>query len=221
MVFTHVPLSKPLVELKAKTTSKGRNYTTPEGNVYPSITTILGFKEKPWLENWRNALGPDKAAKETQRCADRGTAVHELAEKYLNNEEGFLKGIAPEYIRGFNQLKFQLNKIDNIRIQEAPLFSDDMRIAGRVDCVGEYEKELSIIDFKTSNNDKDVDMVFDYFLQCTAYAIMWMQRTGEPIDNITVLMSVERGLVPLVFKDSVDKYVEPLLKRIHEYHRMH
>lgn len=218
-MFTHVGSPVELPTLKAVTSSNGKRvYTTPSGD-YPSITTMLGHKEKPWLEDWKNMLGKDKAAKETKRCADRGTAVHELAEKYLNNDQGFTKGYDQLHVRGFNQLKFKLNNINNIRLQEAALYSDVLQIAGRVDCIGEYNGVLSVIDFKTSNNNKDREMIEDYFLQCTAYAIMWHEMTGEAIENVTILMSVEKGMVPLVFQDSIDKYVAPLLKRIDQYYK--
>ena len=206
-------------ELVATTTPKGRTYRTPDGNEYPSITTMLGHKEKPHLVAWQQSLGTVKADKEKQRCADRGTAVHEMVEDYLNNVENPTKGRAADHVRGFNQLKFKLNKIDNIRMQEAGLYSDVLRLAGRVDCIGEYNGVLSVIDFKTSNNNKDVEMIEDYFLQATAYAIMWHELTSEAITDITILMSVEKGMVPLEFRDTIDKYVEPLLMRINEYYR--
>lgn len=221
-MFIHAPLENPLVDLKSITLPSGiRHYTTPEGNDYPSITTVLGHREKIWLKDWRESLGEEKADKETERCALRGTAVHELVEKYLNNEQDFTRGYKPEYVRGFNQLKPYLNKITNIRAQEVALHSDLLGIAGRCDCVGEFHKLMSIIDFKTSNNYKDREMIEDYYLQCTAYAIMWHERTGESIENIAILMNVERGMVPLVFKERIDKYVEPLLQRIDEYKKAH
>ena len=219
-MFIHTPPKIALPELRVEQSATGKRfYVTPEDNKYVSITTMLGAKEKPWLNDWKNMLGADKAAKETKRCADRGTAIHEMAEKYLDNEVGFTKPYAAEYVRGFNQLKMRLNRIDNIRLQEAALYSDALKLAGRVDCIGEYDGVLSIIDFKTSNNNKDKDMVFDYFLQCTAYAIMWHERTGEAIEDICVLMTVERGMAPLMFKEKIDKYVKPLLKRTNEYYK--
>ena len=216
-MFVHLDTPN-IPEIKAKTINGVRHYTTPEGLVYPSVTTVLGQKEKPWLENWRQMLGPQKAAKETKRCAERGNNIHELVERYLKNEdENFIREYNFEHVRGFNQLKMRLNKIDNIRAQELAIWSDQLKVAGRVDCVGEYDGVLSIIDFKTSNNNKTDEMVEDYFLQCTAYAIMWFERTGESIEDITILMSVEKGIVPLIFQDKIDKYVKPLLTRIKNY----
>lgn len=220
-MFNH--LEKPqLPDLQSKTTPSGvRHYTTPDGLVYPSITTVLGHKEKPWLKEWQKSLGVDKAKKEQQRCADRGTAIHEMAEKHLNNDENATKGYDVQHVKGFNQLRTRLGKIDNIRAQEIALWSDRLRIAGRVDCIAEYDGKLSIIDFKTSNNNKDRGMIEDYFLQTTAYAIMWHELTGEPIEQLVILMTVEKGMVPLKFVETIDKYVKPLVERIREYESAH
>lgn len=220
-MFIH--LSKyDLPDLKSHTTSSGkRHYVTPNGNKYPSITTMLGAKEKPWLEDWKKSLGEAFAKKETKRCSDRGTAVHLLAEKYLNNEEypKLLNGSDTRIQSDFKKLRLSLNKINNIYGQEIALYSDTLRLAGRVDCIGEYNGVPSIIDFKTSTANKTRAMIQDYFLQCTAYSIMWEELTGDAIENIVILMTVENGAVPLVFKEKIDKYIEPLIRRISEYNR--
>lgn len=221
MAFIYVAPQKELPNLKRETLATGkRHYITPDGNKYPSVTTVLGAKEKQAIVDWRNSLGQAKADKETQRAADRGSATHELIEKYLKNEPypDFTRGYKPEYVARFNQLKLRLNKINNIRAQEAALYSDTLKLAGTVDCVAEYEGRLAIVDFKTANNNKSKEMIEDYFLQCTAYAIMWHELTDEPIENITVLISVEKGMVPMVFNETIDKYVAPLLKRVNEYY---
>jgi CRISPR/Cas system-associated exonuclease Cas4 (RecB family) len=219
--FAHKPITNlPIVKVENNPGGK-RYYVTPEGNKYPSVTTMLGHKEKPWLNDWRNSLGVDKAAKETKRASERGDAIHKLIEIYLNNKLDYniTKVYDPEYIAGFNQVKLRLNTIDNIRAQEIPLYSDTLKVAGRIDCIAEYEGVLSVVDFKTSTNVKYEDMIQDYFLQTTAYAIMWHEITGEPIEDLVIIMSVEKGLVPLVFKDKIDKYVKPLLLRINDYYK--
>lgn len=215
-MFNH--LTQPnLKELETKQSASGKRfYKTPEGVWYPSITTILGIGEKEWLTDWRNMLGAKKADKETKRCAKRGSAIHELTEKYLNNETIDTSQYHHEYINDFNKLKMRLNKINNIRGQELALYSDQLKIAGRVDCVGEYDGILSIIDFKTSTNNKYKKWIFDYFLQTTAYAIMWHERTNEAIEDIVILMTVENGMMPMIFKEKIDEYVAPLIKRIRE-----
>lgn len=217
-MFVHKPIPN-IIELQNQTINGKRTYTTPEGNKYPSITTILGHKEKPWLNDWRNMLGPKKADKETKRCAERGSAVHELAEQYLKNNPDFEKGYDIKYRRLFNQMKLRINKISDIKAQEIALYSDTLKIAGRCDCIASYEGTPSIIDFKTSNNNKDDDMVYDYFLQCTAYSIMLEEQYNIVIDNIVVIIAVERGIMPLVFKENMNNYIEPLIERINNFYK--
>jgi genome maintenance exonuclease 1 len=218
-MFTHI--SNPqLVDLKVKEQGGQRWYQIPSGEWFPSITTVLSIKEKPWLANWKNMLG-NQAQKETDRCAERGTAVHKMAEHYLNNNAAPMKGFDLEHIKLFNQLKFHLNKLNNIRAQEVPLYSTDLRVAGRADCIAEYNGVLSIVDFKTSNNNKTKETIEDYFIQCTGYAIMYNELYQEPIENIVILMAVERGMVPLVFQEPIDAYVRPLIERINIFYEQH
>ena len=219
-MFTHLDTISP-VELKTIESSKGRLYITPEGNKYPSITTVLGSGDKPWLNDWRQSLGEAKADKEMKRAADRGTAVHLMIERLLNNEEEPTRDQKLEHIAEFNSLRLHLKKVNNILTQESALWSDMLRLAGRVDCIGEYQGVLSIIDFKTSTNDKTPAKIQDYFLQTSAYSLMFEERYGIQIDQVVIIMSVEKGVLPLVFKQRVEPYIEPLLHRINNYHTTH
>lgn len=221
MIFTHVdPPNLPALTRQDSISGK-RTYLTPEGNKYPSVTTLLGSGPKPWLEAWKNALGHDKAAAEVKRAGDRGTAVHKLIEGYLNNDPDYLGGFKPEYVKSFNQLKFYLNRIKNIRTQEIALYSDELKIAGTVDCIGEYAGKLCIIDFKTSTNMKTSSMVGDYRLQCTAYALCFFEQTGIFIEDYAILMAVEKGIVPLVFSGKVKNHIKELKDRVTAYYAAH
>lgn len=216
--FTTIGVPHDLGDISREMRGSQRWYRCPNGESYPSVTTVLGHGEKPWLDNWRNMLGDAKADREQKRASERGTAVHEMAEKYLLNDENPAKGYKAEHARLFNQLKMRLNKINNIRAQELFMYSKRLRLAGTVDCVGEYDGVLSVVDFKTSNNNKDEDMVYDYFLQCTAYAIMFFEHFGEPIEDIVVIAAVEKGMMPMIFKKKIDDYVQPLLDRINTFY---
>jgi genome maintenance exonuclease 1 len=215
-MFIHLNTITP-IELKTTEGPKGRFYVTPEGNKYPSVTTILGSGDKPWLADWRNSLGPVKADKEMKRATDRGSAVHLMIENFLNNNPEPSKGQHIDHIVEFNSVKLHLNKINNILTQETALWSDTLKAAGRVDCVGEYKNKLSIIDFKTSTNSKTGSKIEDYWLQVTAYALMFQERYNIQIDNAVIIMSVERG-VPLVFTKPIEPFIEPLIRRINTYH---
>lgn len=219
MTFTHVAGYTPL-QLKTTETGKGRFYTTPTGNKYASITTILGTEEKPGIAAWRESLGKKAADIETKRAADRGTYVHSAIECFLNNDPTYASHLETmlESKRMFFQMRSSLKKINNILMQEGALYSDTLRTAGRVDCVGEYNGKLAIIDFKSSTRIKTQSMIADYFLQTTAYALMFEEIYNVQIDDIVVLMGVEKGIGPLTFCQPVEPYIEPLLRRIDKYY---
>lgn len=214
--FTHVPIASDDLESYQK--HGLRFYQTPSGD-YPSITTILGgTADKTWLESWKTSLGEKKAAAETQRCADRGTAVHLLAEKYLQNDPNYDQKQRYENLKLFNQIKIPINKINNIIGQEIALYSDLLQVAGRCDVIAEYDGVLSIIDFKTSNGNKDNDKIEDYFLQCTAYSLMFEEMFGITIDQIVVIIAVEKGMSGQVFKKDRSAYISQLIKRAKKFH---
>ena len=218
LVYKHISPS-PVHELSAKMVGKQRWYKTPEGNFYPSITTVLGIKEKPALIAWRKSLGASKADAETARAAYRGEMVHLMCEKALMNNPNPTEGQKLEHIKLFTQLKFALKRIDNIRIQEKPVFSNLFEVAGRVDVVAEYEGVLSVIDFKTSNNNKSDEMVEDYFIQETFYALAYREVYGEKINRIVTIMAVENGGLPMIWRKSITPYLYPLEQRVNAFYQ--
>lgn len=214
----HIP-PQETYSLSAKMVGKQRWYTTPNGNLYPSITTVLGIVEKPEIVEWRKALGVKKADKETKRAADRGTALHNLVERILLNDEDVLEEQTLETIKLYNQIKHHLKRINNVHLLEGTLFSDLLEVAGRVDCIAEYDGVLSIIDFKTSTNNKTTQMVDDYFLQETFYALAYTELHGKSVNQIVTIMAVENGIAPLVWKKTIFPYVKPLQTRIEYFYQ--
>lgn len=205
--FTHLPIH--FTDLDAVTTYKGRYYTTPEGKRYPSVTTILGAHTQKGIQEWRNRVGHEAADKITRQAATRGTKFHNLAEKYLKNSYKTEKmGLLD--MEMFDMAIPYLERIDNIRTQEAALYSDYLRLAGRVDCIAEFDGKLSIIDFKTSRREKDPDHVEHYFMQAAAYAIMFEERTKIPISRLVLLIAVEDGFMQ-VLTGKRDHYASQLL----------
>jgi genome maintenance exonuclease 1 len=138
-------------------------------------------------------------------------------ESYIRGEEGFLDGVMPDMRQSFNDMKETLDLIDNIRYIESPLYSEKLGVAGRTDVIAEFGKTLSIIDFKTSRKEKKEEWIENYFEQCTAYALMYEELVGEPIDQIVILVSVDFMEHPQVFIRDKNQYIESLLEKIHLY----
>lgn len=205
--FNHVPVE--LQEINAKTTEKGRTYETPDGRSYPSVTTVLSQHTKQGIMEWRKRVGEEEANKISRQAATRGTKFHNLAEKYLKNID-IKENMSLLDQELFEMALPELHKIDNIRALEAPLYSDHLRLAGRVDCIAEYNGKLSIIDFKTSRREKEKEYIAHYFMQASAYAIMFEERTNIPISNLAIIIAVEDGFMQ-TFQAKRDDFVESLL----------
>ena len=218
--FNHVSVALP--PLETKTIDRKRYYITPEGEEYPSITTVLSSRDKKGLTEWRKRVGDEVANYVSGKAASRGTKVHHMCEDYLNNMatrfpskwEKHKKDFLPYCI--FTQLQEKaLQNIDNIYAQEAGLYSDKYKVAGRVDCVSEYNGVPSVIDFKTSTKERKDDWNENYYIQGSAYAEMFQERTGVVIDQVVILVVTEDGTVQEFVKckhDYLDALTETVTK---------
>ena len=220
-MFNHTPVDLPPV--KARNSDGVRLYETPEGNKYPSITTVLSIRNKKGLHEWRKRVGNEVANYVARTAASRGTKVHHMCEDYLNNIfldfpekwEKHKKDFLPYCL--FNQLKEQaLCNIDNIYAQEAGLYSDKYKVAGRVDCIAKYNGTPSIIDFKTSSKERNDDWNENYYIQGSAYAEMFGERTGIEVSQVVILVVTEDGTVQEFIKDK-HNYLDALVESVAEW----
>ena len=216
-MFIHLD-NVQLIDLHAETTDNGRLYVTPEGNKYPSVTTVIGAKSKKSILAWRKRVGEKEANRISSRAARRGTDLHLLNEDYLNNmfnEEKYKEKVLPLFM--FKHLKPFLNKINNIHVLEGALYSDKLKLAGRVDCIAEYENELAIIDFKSSTEPKKREWIENYVTQECAYAMMYYERTGIKVKKLVTLIACEDGEIQVFQEYDIMKYMKVLMEYIRAY----
>lgn len=190
-----------------------RYYKTPDG-IYPSVTTVTGWEKQKFFAEWRK-----NNPQESIRVCERGNKLHSIIENYLKNETIINESKTNED-ELFLSMKSHIDKINNIRALESPLYSKILGLAGRVDCIAEYNKELCVIDFKGSTRIKDKDDIENYFLQATAYALMWQERTGERCKKICLIIGTERGITQVFVENTID-YVKKLQKTISKYRKHH
>ena len=219
-MFNHVPVK--LQPITATNNNGVRLYNTPEGNKYPSITTVLSVRNKKGVMEWRKRVGNDVANHIARTAASRGTKVHHMCEDYLNNMETEWPKKWAEHKKNFlpyclfSQLKPVLANIDNIYSQEAGIYSDKYKIAGRVDCIAEYNGVLSIIDFKTSTKERKDEWNENYYIQGSAYAEMFSERTGIEISQIVILVVTGDGTVQEFIKEKYE-YLDALIETVTEW----
>jgi len=215
-LFIHEPIDLGYKDLVAVTEESGRKYATPKGS-YPSITTILSQLNKAAIDAWRERVGDEEANKISWQAAGRGTAVHAMCESYVNNDPDYAKGAMPNILHDFNRIKDILDqRIGIVYGQEVALYSDHLGVAGRVDCVAQFDGVLSIIDYKTSKKTKKKSWIEQYFMQECFYAIAWEERTGQPITQLVTIISVDNA-EPQVFIEHRDNWDKGLVQAIADY----
>lgn len=200
-------------------TPEARYYVTPDGNKYHSVTTFLGKLEKDdgWFSRWAEKLGGvDKAEAESARCADRGTGVHLALEHLLKNDPN--PEAAGDYKFMYRQIERVLRMhVDDIYALELPLWSNVMKLAGRVDCIAKYKGELAIIDFKTATKEKLAKFITNYFLQATCYSLMLEELYGLKAEKLVIIISVEKSTDAQVFVRDRRDYMPLLAEKIKEF----
>ena len=213
------------VEVEAVDRDGTRFYPIPGADkYYPSVTSITSFKNAQFFQKWRSRIGETEANRITARATQRGTAFHALSEEYFKGELNIDKYALennPLSVRMFQSAKSTLNRIDNIHCLETFLYSHYLGLAGRVDCIAEFDGELAVIDFKTSTKEKKENWIEHYFVQETAYAAMFLERSGLEVKKIVTLIATEDSTIQVFEKCNLDDYLQLLKSYIEEFVSYH
>ena len=216
-MFTHLDYLKEEVDLEAQNIEGTRFYRVPSGKLYPSITSVTSFYNRDVFIKWRKKVGEEEANRITKESTFRGTKYHDVVEYYIRN--GTIDGLdmLPSTKFLFLSSKENLDRIDNIHALEKSLYSDYLGLAGRVDCIAEFDGELAVIDFKTSTKIKPEKWIENYFVQETAYACMYFEMTGIPVKKLITIMVTENGECVIYEKRNKDYYIKLLTKYIGKF----
>jgi genome maintenance exonuclease 1 len=218
--FRHTFFKQP-PKLIQKSINGKRHYIDPTGSVLqkgvalPSVTTVLSALSEEGIKAWKNRVGEAEANKVSTRALANGNELHSIIENYLDNKP-ITEFKNETSLKLFDQAKEELHKINNIKAQEVQLYSQKIGVAGRVDCIAEYDGKLSVIDFKSARKKKQKSWIKSYFLQATCYALMYEELTGEGIDQIVILISAEDGTVQPFVEDK-EQYISVLEDVVYDY----
>ena len=214
-MFEHINNpQRVLPVLKRKNENGHRVYYDQDNNRYHSVTNVVGSVDQKGLEEWREKVGEKVADYVSIRSATTGTKVHKMVETYLANQRNTEENIFAK--AHFNNIEPLLANIDQIGGLETKLCSKKLGLAGTVDCIAQYKGVDSIIDFKTSSKKKKDEWIKKYFLQTTAYSIMWEELTGIKVTQIVILITGEDGSREEYIRNR-DDYVEELEEVIAKY----
>ena len=216
MIFEHCNYLGDL-ELPKKDNPGCRLYQLPNGDWVPSITSVTGFYNRDIFVRWRKKIGIEEANRITKKATARGTDFHEAAQAYLMNLEMDWEEFKPLTKFMFHHAAPYLDKINNIHAIERTLYSEYLGLAGRVDCIAEYEGELAVIDFKTSEKIKPEQWLENYFVQETFYAAAYYELTEIPVKKLITLMVTPGGEVKVFDKRNKGDYIKLLVRYIKEF----
>jgi genome maintenance exonuclease 1 len=193
----------PSVNMETIEKDGARRYITPNGDVYESVTTVIGkYADKSGLDVWRKRVGVEEAAKITRIAVSRGNSMHKMFEKYLLNDPTYADGVMPTTQILFDSLKPYIDEnVKEVYGIEYPLWSDYLQTAGKTDFLASYGGLKSVLDFKTSNRPKKIEWIKGYFQQITAYSMMVEERTGIPFPQVVLMIAVDHE-PPQVFVES-------------------
>ena len=215
-MFNHVPAI--LSPLERETIDGVRFYKVPNEDEFlklVSITSVTSHWSREKFAKWRKKVGEEKANEITRKATARGTDMHSMTEHYLLNED--LPKVNPMGDMLFKIAKPTLNNIDNIHALEGSLYSKELGVAGTVDCIAEYNGELSIIDFKTSKAPKPREWIDGYFVQAAAYACMYYELTGIAVKKLVIIMACEDGDCVVYEEYDKMKYMRLLVTYIENF----
>jgi hypothetical protein len=203
--------------------TRKRVYQTPDGEILPSVTTILSStKDMTALNEWKKRVGEEQAAQITKEAAGVGTAMH-------GNLERFIAGLQRQ--PGNNPVHVQANKMADVIIEnglskvsevwamEQSLYFPGL-YSGTTDLVGVYDKNPSVMDYKQTNKPKKEEWVTDYKIQLTAYIMAHNEVYDTDIKEGHVFMC-SRDLQYQQFDLWPDEFAywqEQWLKKIEEYY---
>jgi genome maintenance exonuclease 1 len=205
------------LELDKKEVDGIRLYKLPNDEWVPSITSVTSHYNREVFLEWRRKVGDEEANRVTKEATTRGTDYHEAAQAYLENRDLVWENYLPATRYMFNSSKQHLDKIGKIHAIERTLYSEYLGLAGRVDCIAEYDGELAVIDFKTSKYIKPEKWVQQYFVQETAYACMYYELTKIPVKKLITIMVTPSGETHVYDKRNKGDYIKLLVKYVKEF----
>lgn len=203
--FKFIDLNLPVLEREM--IDNVRYYKLPNGNKkLVSITSVISHYKKDFFNNWRKKVGEEKANEIIKRATSRGTDTHTLIENYLLNKE--LPKVQPISQHLFSIAKPTLQRINNIHCLESSLASEVLGVAGTVDTIAEFDGELAVIDYKTSEQPKPREWIEGYFVQAMFYGMALYEMTGIKVKKLVIIMTCANGECVVYEERDLKKYMK-------------
>lgn len=187
---------------KHKDEHGGQHYYVPTLASYvPSVTTIIKGPRRG--SYWSGSYSGELARL-------RGDEFHRDVEAFLLDEQ------AVTYTDHFPSLEPFLKRIDDIWLVEGPLWHGD-GFAGTVDCIAVVDGELSVIDWKSSDERKSRPSVDAHQMQVAAYRVAAQSVYGITIKRGYVVVAVPYEDAQVFRTEDLDEEYELFRGKLESY----
>ena len=166
----------------------GKRHYVFDKEKLPSVTTILdatqSAEKREALAAWRASKGEAEATRIVDESGARGTAMHKILEKYIL-EEGYLDETAvgkQAHNMAIQVIQSGLSNVTEYYGTECTLYYPGL-YAGQTDLVGIHKGQDAIIDFKQTNKPKKREWIDDYFLQLSAYCLLYTSPSPRDLST--------------------------------------
>ena len=204
---------------------EGKRHYVAGKEKLPSVTTILSGTQDPSktasLQAWRDRVGESTALMITEEAASRGTAMHKILERYVD-ESGYLDMTQvgqQAHNMAIRIIEQGLCNVTEYYGIECTLFYPGL-YAGQTDMVGVHKGEDAIIDFKQTNKPKKEEWIGDYKMQLAAYAMAhdYMHKT-QITKGVIMMCSKDNYYQEFVIEgEEFKKYQHKWLGKVSDYY---
>jgi CRISPR/Cas system-associated exonuclease Cas4 (RecB family) len=207
--FEHAKEIPALKQIKSRDLKSGRVYVIGK-NRYPSITTVLSILSEEAIEKWRKRVGDREADHISKMASESGSELHLMLEQYVDGQSPVTKDFRTLDL--YLQIQKELDKhLGKVYYQEAGLYSDVIKIAGRTDLIAEWDSKLSIIDYKSSKRTKSLDDIEHYFIQACFYSMALEEQTGLKARQLVIVIGNDDNASASVFVQDRRDYIKKLV----------
>ena len=204
---------------------EGKRHYAIKQEKLPSVTAILSATQDPEkvasLQNWRDRVGDAEATKIMNEAATRGTAMHKILERYID-ESGYLDLTQvgqQAHNMAIRVIEQGLCNVSEYYGLESTLYYPGL-YAGATDLVGVHKGEDAIIDFKQTNKPKKEEWIGDYKLQLAAYAMAhnYMHKT-EITKGVIMMCSKDNYYQEFIVEgEEFKEYTHKWLGKVSDYY---
>lgn len=176
-----------------------------DGQAYPSVSTILAATkpeaDRLALQRWRKRVGYAQAQQISTQACRRGTSIHTAINLFLDGQD------LPDDVTDnpyWHSIKPILESVWEVHLLESAVYHAEQGYAGRLDCLGTWQEELCLFDWKTASKPKKLEWISDYCLQVTAYTAAVNHLYGVQIERALIAIALEDQAAQIFLLDADD-----------------